>query len=202
MHRLRQQVAPFILRRTKNEVAKELPPKVEMDLRPLMMKRLTHTGSTLRPRSVPEKAAIARAAGCQEVILYREEDFAARVRAITGGRGVAVAYDSVGRDTFDGSLACLALRGHLVNFGQASGPVPPFEVSRLAAGSFSISRPILFHYIADPAERDTLLARLFDALARGILTLPVAQVFPLSEAGAAHAALESRGATGPILLQP
>ncbi|MFO1028025.1 MAG: quinone oxidoreductase [Acetobacteraceae bacterium] len=148
------------------------------------------------------KAAIAQAAGCRHVILYREEDFVTRVRTITGGHGVAVAYDSVGRDTFDGSLACLATRGHLVNFGQASGPVPPFEVSRLAAGSFSVTRPILFHYISDPAERDALLTHLFEALARGVLSVPPAQVFPLGAAAEAHAALESRAATGPILLRP
>ena len=95
------------------------------------------------------KAEIARASGCAHTILYRQEDFVARVKEITGGRGVDIAYDSVGRDTFDGSLESLALRGHLVNFGQASGSVPPFEIARLAARSTSVSRPILFHYVAE-----------------------------------------------------
>jgi NADPH:quinone reductase len=88
-----------------------------------------------------EKAAIARAAGCDEVILYREEDFVARVKDLTSGRGVDIVYDSVGKDTFMASLEALALRGHLVNFGQSSGSVPPFEVSRLAARSNPLGVP-------------------------------------------------------------
>jgi NADPH2:quinone reductase len=169
----------------------------------LLCQRLATLGATvIGTAGSKEKAALAREAGCQHVILYREEDFVARVQEFTSGRGVAVAYDSVGRDTFAGSLACLATRGHLVNFGQASGPVPLFEVSRLAAGSFSVSRPILFHYISDRAERDVLLARLFDGLARGVLTVPTAQVYPLADAAEAHAALQSRATTGPIILQP
>ena len=149
-----------------------------------------------------EKAAVARSAGCHEVILYREEDFVARVRSITAGRGVDVVYDSVGRDTFKGSLDCLAVRGHLVNFGQASGPVPPIEMSRLAAGSLTVSRPILFHYLGDRAERDAMVATLFDTTARGVLTVEGVQRFPLAHAGAAQEVLESRRATGPIVLVP
>lgn len=147
-----------------------------------------------------EKAAIARAAGCDEVILYREEDFVARVKDLTSGRGVDIVYDSVGKDTFMGSLECLAPRGHLVNFGQSSGSVPPFDVSRLAARSNTVSRPILFHYLAECSKRDAMVAALFDALARGILTLAVGKSFPLAQAGAAHEELESRRATGPIIL--
>lgn len=150
----------------------------------------------------PGKAAVARAAGCEEVILYRDEDFVARVRAITKGRGVDVVYDSVGKDTFIGSLDCLAMRGHLVNFGQASGAVPPFAVSRLAAGSHTVSRPIVFHYLAVRAERDAMVAVLFDRLARGVFTIEGGQSFPLAQAGAAHEALESRRVTGPIVLVP
>jgi len=150
----------------------------------------------------PEKAAIARASGCQDVILYREEDFVARVRDITGGRGVDVVYDSVGKDTFMGSLDCLGMRGHLVNFGQASGAVPPFEVSRLAARSNTVSRPILFHYLIESAEREAMVARLFDALERGVLTIEGTRNFPLADAAAAHEALESRGMTGPVILVP
>lgn len=150
----------------------------------------------------PEKAVIARAAGCDAVILYRQEDFVARVHDLTAGRGVAVAYDSVGRDTFLGSLECLAVRGHLVNFGQASGAVPPFEVARLAARSTSLSRPILFHYLTDRAERDALVGWLFDALRAGVLSIEGGTTFPLAQAGSAHAALESRQAAGPIILLP
>jgi NADPH2:quinone reductase len=149
----------------------------------------------------PEKAAIARAAGCEEVILYQDEDFVTRVRQIVGGRGVDVVYDSVGKDTFMGSLDCLAVRGHLVNFGQASGAVPPFEVSRLAARSNSVSRPILFHYLTERVERDAMVAALFDALARGALTVKGIQGLPLSEASAAHDAL-ARRVTGPFILVP
>lgn len=149
-----------------------------------------------------EKAAIARAAGCETVILYREEDVVARIRDLTGERGVSVVYDSVGKDTFFGSLDCLGMRGHLVNYGQASGAVPPFEVSRLAERSLTVSRPILFHYLTDPSERDAMAASVFAALADGTLTLPPAQTFPLAQAGAAQEMLESRLATGPILLLP
>jgi NADPH2:quinone reductase len=149
-----------------------------------------------------EKAAVARAAGCQEVILYRNEDFVARVRSITQGRGVDVVYDSVGKDTFLGSLDCLAVRGHLVNFGQASGAVPSIEISRLAAGSLTVSRPILFHYLTNRDERDAMVATLFDTIARGVLTVAGVRSFPLADAGAAHEVLESRRATGPIVLVP
>ena len=149
-----------------------------------------------------EKAAVARAAGCAEVVLYREQDFVARVRDLTGGRGVDVVYDSVGKDTFSGSLDCLALRGHLVNFGQASGPVAPFEVSRLAARSNSVTRPIIFHYLADRAERDGMVAALFDALGRGAITVEGVKRFPLADAGLAQAEMEARRATGPIVLVP
>ncbi len=150
----------------------------------------------------PDKAALARAAGCDDVILYREEDFVARVRALTDGRGVDIAYDSVGGDTFSGSLDCLADRGHLVNFGQSSGPVAPFEISRLSRGSYSLTRPMLFHYTAG---RERLLAMsnaLFAAFEDGTLATPDPTVFPLAEAAAAHAALEARRTTGSVILEP
>jgi NADPH2:quinone reductase len=149
----------------------------------------------------PEKAAVARA-GCQEVIQYRNEDFVACVRDLTSGNGVNVVYGSVGKDTFLGSLDCLAPRGHLVNFGQASGAVPPFEISRLAAGSYTVSRPILFHYLAKRSERDGLVAGLFGALQRKPLTAEGVRSFPLAQVGAAQAELESRRATGSIILLP
>lgn len=149
-----------------------------------------------------QKAAVAREAGCEQVILYRQEDFVARVSDLTGGRGVDIAYHSVGKDTFMGSLECLALRGHLVNFGQSSGSVPPFDVSRLASRSTTVSRPILFHYLVDRTERDAMASALFDSLARGVLTAGTVKTFPLAQAGAAHEELESRRATGPIVLLP
>jgi NADPH2:quinone reductase len=147
----------------------------------------------------PEKAAIARAAGCAEVIAYRSEDVAAHVMEFTGGSGVAAAYDAVGADTFEGSLASLAVKGHLVHYGQASGPIAPFDLSRLGARSAKVSRPFLWPYIA---TRDTLLgasARLFGAIAAGELPLALGGRFALVEAGKAHAALEARAA-GPFVL--
>ena len=149
-----------------------------------------------------EKAAVAHEAGCQEVVLYREEDFVARVKDFTKGSGVDVVYDSVGKDTFMGSLECLGLRGHLVNFGQSSGSVPAFDVSRLAARSNSVTRPILFHYIAERSDLAAMAAAVFDGLARGVLTAGHSESFPLAHAAAAHEALESRRASGPIILLP
>jgi NADPH2:quinone reductase len=148
------------------------------------------------------KAELARHAGCTHTILYRQENFVERVRAITGGRGVDVAYDSVGRDTFQGSLESLALRGHLVNFGQSSGSVEPFEVAKLAARSNSVTRPILFHYIGQRQDLERMAASVFDAVAQGVLTVEPGKVFPLAAAAAAHAELESRQASGPLLLAP
>ncbi|KAI9024591.1 quinone oxidoreductase [Hyaloraphidium curvatum] len=149
-----------------------------------------------------EKAEIAREAGCEEVILYREEDFVAKVREFTGGRGVRVAYDSVGKDTLLGSLDCLATRGHLVVFGQSSGPPAPLEVARLAKGSLTLSRPILFDYIADPEERGELVGDFFQALNEGAQELVEPTVFKLEEAAKAHEMLEARASTGPIVLVP
>ncbi len=162
-----------------------------------------HLGATvIGTAGSPARAEIARQAGCAHVVLYREQDFVAEVRRVTGGRGVDAAYDSVGQDTFDGSLECLALRGHLVNFGQASGPVPPFQVQRLAARSNSLTRPILFHYIAERAALDTMAAALFDVLATGAVRAEAGAALPLAEAARAHALLESRQAEAPLILLP
>lgn len=169
----------------------------------LLCRWASHLGArVIGTAGSPEKADLARQAGCEEVILYREQDFVERVREITGGRGVDAVYDSVGRDTFEGSLACLAPCGHLVNFGQSSGPVPPFEVSRLAARSTTLSRPILFHYTAGREALDDMAAALFEALADGVLRPEPGHTFPLADAAAAHAALESRRAPGPLVLLP
>lgn len=146
-----------------------------------------------------EKAERARKAGCDHVILYRTEDVAARVMEWTDGAGVDVAYDAVGKDTFEGSLASLGKRGHLVNYGQASGPVPPFEISRLGAKSLSISRPFVWAYV-DTREKLVAAAQsLFGAIADGSLRVDIGGVFPLAQAAGAHTALEARE-TGPFVL--
>jgi NADPH2:quinone reductase len=149
-----------------------------------------------------EKAEIARRNGCRHVILYRDEDFVARVREITHGRGVDVAYDSVGRDTFSGSLDCLAELGHLINFGQSSGPVEPLAISRLSARSNSVTRPMLFHYTAQASTREGMAAALFGALANGIVVVDAPQIFSLDDAAAAHRALEARETSGSVVLVP
>lgn len=169
----------------------------------LLCQWASHLGATvIGTAGSPARAEIARRAGCAHVVLYREQDFVAEVKRITGGRGVDAAYDSVGHDTFDGSLECLALRGHLVNFGQASGPVPPFQVQRLAAKSNSLTRPILFHYIAERAALEAMAAALFDVLATGAVRAEAGAALPLAEAGRAHALLESRQAEAPLILLP
>jgi NADPH2:quinone reductase len=148
-----------------------------------------------------EKAALARESGCHHTILYRTENFAERVRAITNGRGVDVAYDSVGKDTFAGSLQSLALRGHLVNFGQSSGPVEPFRISLLFEKSNSITRPNAFHYFTGP-DRETMEQSLFSALRDRIITADRHHEYPLDEAARAHADMEARRTTGAVLLIP
>lgn len=153
--------------------------------------------------STEEKAALAREAGADEVILYEAQDFAAEVRRLTDGRGVQVVYDGVGKATFDKSLDSLARRGTMVLFGQASGPVPPLDPAILnAKGSIYLTRPSLFHYIA---EREELAARAGDVLGwirEGKLKLRIGLELPLAEAAAAHRALEGRTTTGKVLLLP
>lgn len=148
------------------------------------------------------KAQIARNNGCGHTILYRHEDVAARVRDLTDGRGVDVVYDSVGRDTFDGSISALTKCGHLIVFGQSSGPIAPIAIGQLAEKSLSLSRPMLFHYIATRAERDAMAAQVFAALSAGTITGTVAGEFPLAEAAGAHRKLESRDISGSIVLIP
>jgi NADPH2:quinone reductase len=152
--------------------------------------------------STEEKAALAREAGADEVILYTRQEFDAEVKRATEGRGVNVVYDSVGRTTFDKSLESLARRGTLVLFGQSSGQVPPFDPAQLARASLFLTRPILFHYIA---ERESLERRAGDILgwiADGSLKLRIGARFRLEEAAAAHRALEGRATTGKVLLLP
>ena len=149
-----------------------------------------------------EKAALARQSGCHHTILYREQDFVQQVAALTADSGVAVAYDSVGRDTFAGSLACLSPLGHLVSFGQSSGPAEPVGMAALAARSLTVSRPVVFHYLAERAALDTAASALFAALAAGTVSVQVAGTFPLDRAADAHRVLEARGSTGSLLLLP
>jgi NADPH2:quinone reductase len=153
--------------------------------------------------STEEKAALVREAGADEVVLYTREDFAAAARRFTGGAGVDVVYDAVGQSTFDGSLASLRPRGLLVSFGQASGPVPPFEIRRLGDhGSLFLTRPSLVHYTATRAELEERAAGVFDAITAGTLRVRIGARYPLAEAAAAHRALEGRSTTGKVLLLP
>jgi NADPH2:quinone reductase len=149
------------------------------------------------------KAKRARELGADHVILYRQQDVAGEVRRITGGAGVAVAYDSVGKDTFDATLASLARRGLFVSFGNASGPPPPVEPQRLTrAGSVFFTRPTLADYIAMTEELDASATALFDQVAAGVLKADVGQTFSLAEAAEAHRALEGRRTIGATLLIP
>ena len=152
--------------------------------------------------STSEKAALAKGAGADEVILYTEQDFEAEVMRLTDGKGVNVVYDSVAKTTFDKSLNCVGVRGTLALFGQSSGPVPPFDPARLAKNGVFLTRPSLTHHTATRAE---LLQRAGDVLGwvvSGQLRLRISQVLPLREAAEAHRMLEGRKSTGKILLMP
>jgi NADPH2:quinone reductase len=143
------------------------------------------------------KAELARAHGCDHIIRYDREDVAERVRALTGGAGVPVVYDSVGKDTFEGSLNSLKRRGLLVCFGTASGPQPPINAMQLAIkGSLFVTRPALADYIADPAERAELAGELFGHVAAGRIRIEINQQYALADAVRAHRDLEGRKTTG------
>lgn len=151
----------------------------------------------------PEKAALARSHGAAEVILYRQQDVAKRVRDLTGGKGVPVVYDGVGKDTWEASLDCLSPRGLMVSFGNASGAVPAFNPGILAAkGSLFLTRPTLFHYIADKAERAAAAQELFGLVAQGIIKTNVRQRYALADAAEAHRLLEARQTVGSTVLLP
>jgi len=147
--------------------------------------------------STDEKAEVARAHGCEHVINYRRENFAQRVRELTNGEGVPVVIDSVGRDTFAGSLDSLKRRGLLVGVGTASGPFPPIDAMQLAMkGSLFFTRPALADYIADPAEKAELARELFGHVAAGRIRIEIHQHYALQDAVQAHRDLESRKTTG------
>ena len=152
--------------------------------------------------STEEKARLAREAGADEVILYTRQDFEAELRKATGGRGVDVVYDSVGQSTFDKSLSVLANLGMLVLFGQSSGPVSPVSPSTLAKGSHFLTRPSLFHYVADRESLERRAADVFGWILDGSLKLRIEHSVPLAEAADAHHLLESRQTTGKVLIEP
>lgn len=153
--------------------------------------------------STEEKAALAREAGANHVILYTQEDLTTRVREITQGEGVPVVYDSVGKSTFEHSLKSLCPRGVLVLFGGASGAVPPFDLIRLSQmGSLYITRPTLGDYISNREDLEQRARDVFRWVADGSLKLRIAHTYPLAEAAQAHRDLESRVTTGKLLLLP
>ena len=150
-----------------------------------------------------EKARIAREHGCADTVLADAQDFAAQVRELTDGKGVAAVYDSVGRDTFMQSLDCLRPHGTMVSFGNASGPVEPFAPLELGKrGSLFLTRPALFDFISTPAELRAASGELFRVLESGAVQVEIGQTWPLSEVADAHRALEARKTTGSTLLLP
>ncbi|MGH6934117.1 MAG: quinone oxidoreductase family protein [Dongiaceae bacterium] len=163
-----------------------------------------HLGATvIGTAGTPEKAALAKAHGCDHVILYRSEDFVKSVREITAGTGVAVVYDGVGKDTFMGSLDCLAPLGMMVSFGNASGPVPPVDLLLLSQkGSLFVTRPTLMTYTAKRADLVAAASELMDAVQTGAVKIEVNQDYPLREAAQAHRDLEARKTTGSSILLP
>jgi len=148
-----------------------------------------------------EKAELARAHGCAHPIVYSKQDFVAEVKRITGGEKLPVVYDSVGRDTFMRSLDCLKVRGLMVSFGNASGPVEPFSPLILSQkGSLYLTRPTLFHYVATHEQLDQSAGELFGIVGSGKVKIEVQQRFPLKDAAEAHRQLEARKTTGSTIL--
>jgi NADPH2:quinone reductase len=153
--------------------------------------------------STEEKAELARAAGADEVILYTETDFEAEVKRITDGKGVNVAYDSVGKTTFEKSIDCLAPLGYMVLYGNASGPVTEFNPATLGPkGSLFLTRPTLFAYLADREALEWRSGDVFNLIETGKLKLRVEHFYPLAEVQEAHRALEGRKTTGKVILTP
>jgi NADPH2:quinone reductase len=149
------------------------------------------------------KAALARESGCTHTIIYTRENFVERVREITGGKGVPVVYDSIGKDTFPASLDCLAPRGMFVSFGSSSGPVPPFNLIMLSQkGSLYATRPTLFTYASTHSALNAMASELFALVKEGRIKPDARQTFALKDAAEAHRSLESRKTTGATLLLP
>lgn len=153
--------------------------------------------------STEEKAALARAHGCTHTIVYTRENFVERVRELTSGTGVPVVYDSVGKDTWDGSLDCLQPLGLMVSFGSSSGPVPPVNIGQLALkGSLYVTRPALATYVARREDLEATARDLFDVVASGKVKIELRQTYALKDAARAHRDLESRKTTGSTVLLP
>lgn len=150
-----------------------------------------------------EKAALAKAHGCDHTIVYTRENFVERVKAITGGKGVPVVYDSVGKTTWEGSLDCLQPRGMMVSFGNSSGAVPPFNAGVLSQkGSLYLTRPTLVTYVASRAELEETAKSLFDVVKSGKVKIEITARYKLAEAARAHRDLEARKTTGSVILVP
>ncbi|XP_015079636.1 uncharacterized protein LOC107023457 [Solanum pennellii] len=152
--------------------------------------------------STKEKAAQAKDDGCHHVIIYKEEDFVTRVNEITSGQGVEVVYDSVGKDTFQGSLDCLKTRGYMVSFGQSSGSPDPVPLSALAVKSLFLTRPSMMHYTMTRDELLETAGEVFANVASGVLRVRMNHTYPLSQAAQAHTDLESRKTSGSVILIP
>ncbi|MCW8916476.1 MAG: quinone oxidoreductase [Magnetovibrio sp.] len=151
----------------------------------------------------PEKAELAKAHGCDHAVLYREENFKDRVQDITNGEGVAVVYDSIGKDTFMDSLGCLQMRGTMVTYGNASGPVDPFEPGILGKmGSLYVTRPSLFNYAHNKDSITAMAEELFDVVSGGHVKIEIQQEYLLSNVAQAHKDLEARKTTGSTILLP
>jgi NADPH2:quinone reductase len=150
-----------------------------------------------------EKAELARAHGCDHPVIYTRENFVDKVKEVTGGKGVPVVYDSVGKDTWEGSLDCLAVRGMMVSFGNASGPVAPFSILKLSQkGSLFLTRPTLAHYIVTRADYEETANDLFGVVKSGAVKIEVNQRYALKDVAQAHVDLESRKTTGSTVLIP
>ena len=163
-----------------------------------------HLGATvIGTAGGPEKVALAKTRGYDHVIDYRKDDFVAAVKELTGGKGVDVVYDSVGRDTFPKSLDCLKPFGLFCSFGNASGPVPPFSLQELASrGSLFATRQTLFTHIGPRAALEEIAGDLFEVIASGAVEIPLSKRWKLEEAADAHRALEARATTGSMVLIP
>jgi len=170
----------------------------------LLCQMITNRGGTvIGTVSTDAKEAAARAAGAAHVIRYDREDFQARVRELTGGSGVDVVYDGVGQATFEGSLHSLRHRGVLALFGQASGPVPPFDLQRLSPlGSLVVTRPTLFHFTETPEDLQWRAGDVFDDLLSGRVSFALGGSYPLAHAGDAHRDLQARATSGKLLILP
>jgi NADPH2:quinone reductase len=202
---LKGMTAQYLLRRT-HKVTKGMPILIHaaaggMGL--LLCQWAKHLGAlVIGTAGSEEKAALARAHGCDHPILYQEQDVAAEVRRITKGQGVEVVYDGVGRDTFERSLEALSLLGHLVLYGQASGPVPPFDLGLLSAKSLTVSRPVLFHYTASRRDLEKSAKELFEVVLSGAVKIEINHRYALKDVAQAHRDLEARKTTGSSILVP